>query len=997
MKTAQILGFSLLLLALPLLAPAQSMPDMLNVTECGASGSRLQTTATTTAGSNVITVANPGDFKVGQGVMVSRCNIQFSNGVLWGPKKEYAKSAPLKDLVQMRGYDGSLGSWTVYILDVEGGTPATFRFSDDLGRTWKQDKVPITGDWQKLSGGTEVKFGKLDWESGYAVTFSARDQLLSTIEKIDGQKLTLKDAARQSATDAVVRHNDTDALQAAIDRAIKQQRNVYFPAGTYRLARPLAVNNAAGITIEGSDAVNCVLDISEGEGACFSLRDGREVNIRNFRMLGNTGFDARDQAGYLSLRGARNVWGFYLKPCHGMMIANTERVLVENCHASKMSGECFYSGGRSRVWNQPEPAQYTKSITWLRCSVTDSARNAFNNNDMAENTSVLQCRIVDVGGCTWEGASRFVRFIGNYVRNAGTVAMGNVRSRDEKYEQLGTGQHLVSDNVFEGVTCYGGAAIRAAACATQVVITDNIFVNYNSSAIDINGFTGPYDLPAGLCTISGNMMDFTDVSGKPANRIAIEISAPHVIVSDNQIYVRGALDPTVTAFKLHEPAVDLNLHDNQVRNVGTGLTVERASATVTEVKDNRTFLCPGRKIPMERRQSPRYAGYNVVWLRGAKITGQSVVESFDPETLQFKLKAPAPMQVGDTLEIYAPAANWDLHSNSFSGCGTPVVLDGYGSTTSLFRDNMLVRGGATPVKEAVAIKGQYRLLGNQFVDFDEPGSATLSLYPDRLGKAAANLYQDNLFEHCALPVQEARKGLWEACRGAGNEFVDCAAKPAALTAPTLNVVPQVAKFEPTGPAVLKAPKLAKPVQVDGDVSEWPWGDKARVAVLRQGPDGSVYPGQKSFALAARDASALYVALKVLLPQGYQLKVGGGQYDGDGLEMAFQSAEAQSPTPIFVNWGGVGGNWGPVAAGGATDAQREAVAKAVTYAARKTPDGWSCEWRIPLSLLGPKPQAVKQVLFNVGIFEPGIDQWVVWSGTGAEIFRLDRGGAIALER
>ena len=170
-----------------------------------------------------------------------------------------------------------------------------------------------------------------------------------------------------------------------------------------------------------------------------------------------------------------------------------------------------------------------------------------------------------------------------------------------------------------------------------------------------------------------------------------------------------------------------------------------------------------------------------------------------------------------------------------------------------------------------------------------------------------------------------------------------------------------------------------------------------MAVLKQGPDGAPYPGPKAYASAACDANALYVALKVTLPKGYALKAGGGQYDGDGLELSFQSAEPQSPTPIFVNWGGAGGNWGPVAAGGATPAQMDVIGKSVTYAAVKTADGWSCEWRIPLSVLGPKPQSVKKLLFNVGVFEPGINQWVVWVGTGGEIFRVDRGGVVVLER
>ncbi|MEI6502287.1 MAG: hypothetical protein WCP21_14830, partial [Armatimonadota bacterium] len=142
---------------------------------------------------------------------------------------------------------------------------------------------------------------------------------------------------------------------------------------------------------------------------------------------------------------------------------------------------------------------------------------------------------------------------------------------------------------------------------------------------------------------------------------------------------------------------------------------------------------------------------------------------------------------------------------------------------------------------------------------------------------------------------------------------------------------------------------------------------------------------------------LYIANKVLLPANYKVKIGGGQYDGDGLETSFQSAEPQSPTPVYVLWGGIGSNCGPVSAGGATPAQMDALGKAVTYGAMKTADGWSCEWRIALSVLGPKPQLVKKLRFNTGIFEPGINQWVVWAGTGAEIFRVERGGEIRLEQ
>ncbi len=142
------------------------------------------------------------------------------------------------------------------------------------------------------------------------------------------------------------------------------------------------------------------------------------MTLRNFRMFGFMGFDERDKAGYISTRGSTYIWGFGLKHCNAVSISGTERVLVENCHASRMSGECFVSGGPSRGTVKPGRS-YSQWITYLRCSVTDSARNAFNDVMCGtENTSVLQCRIVDVGGCSWEGASRFVKFVGNYVRNS---------------------------------------------------------------------------------------------------------------------------------------------------------------------------------------------------------------------------------------------------------------------------------------------------------------------------------------------------------------------------------------------------------------------------------------------------------------------------------------------------------------------------------------------------------------------------------------------------
>jgi len=746
----------------------------LNVKDFGASGSKFETTAKTEAGSKQIVVKNAGDFKVGQGVQISRAHVHYEKQRLWGP--DYARGKALKDEVEIRGYDGTSGSWTAFLLEIHPEKPTSFRFTDDIGRSYSKF-VPITGDWQPLSGGTEVKFNRREWDGAYLVTFSARDQLITTIEKIDGNTITLTDSANRSADDAVVQHNDRGTLQSAIDRAVEENKNLYMPRGRYRISGGLNVNGADGITIQGESAVGTIIDISMGEGTCLSLRGGRDVTLRDLRFEGHTGFANRDQCGNMNIRRVPAMWGMYLKGCNAVGIRNTTRVLVENCHAWHMATEAFYSQGRSRQ-GLKEPGEYTKEITYLRCSAIDCGRNAFNNNDLAENTSILNCRIVDVGGCSWEGASRFVKFVGNYVRNSGTVAMGNISSRAEHLEQLGSAQHIVADNVFESVVPYGGCAIRSAWGATQVVIRNNLFVNFGSSAVEVMGKGDDRHLPSANTTITGNIFDMTEIGQEPKPRTCVGIlGAADTIISNNQMYVRGACDPQVTAIRLVEPAINLLVHDNLIRNCGTGLAADCSQGRVGEVIDPTTFVSGGGHVPMERRRSHRYRGYSLAWTSGGKVNGPVTVEEFDPDTLRFKLKQPAQLKPGDLYEVYPPSANWNIHDNTITGCQKPVVLDAFGSETSLLKDNVITRGEVSDVDAAVIVSGRFKLIGNCISSFDEPDSSVLLLNPDRFGKVCPNVIRDNIFQRCARVVKEDQQGAWKASHTNGNSFADCGDTP----------------------------------------------------------------------------------------------------------------------------------------------------------------------------------------------------------------------------
>lgn len=963
----------------------------INARDLGASGSDFQTGANTTADSNVIVVEDPGDFEVGQGVMISRAFVRYVNAQVWE-----RKTHPLADEeAELRGYDGSSGSWSVFVVEMTPGDKPTFRWTDDLALTW-HDGGEVSGDWQPLSGGTEIKINKRDWgDVNQLITFSARDQLVTTIEGIEGNTLTLKDPANHSGEDAVVRHNDTVSLQATLTQAVAEKRNVFIPIGHYMISEGLTITNAASIEVRGESSLETVIDISEGTGTCIKLINGQEVTLRNLRFVGHSGVDVRQQMGYIATKCPQNLWGFYLKHCNAVGVSNTTRVLVDNCHATKMSAECFYSAGRSRYNNRPEPEQYTKEITYYRCSVEDCSRNAFNNNDLAEGTSVLQCRIRDVGGCTWEGASRFVRFIGNYVRNGGTVAMGNIRTRNNYLEELGTGQHIIADNVFETGMIYGGCAVRLSSGGTQTIVRNNLFINYGTSGIEISGQGPTNSLPSRYGIITGNIMDMTDIEAQDKSRFAIAVSAPDVIVSDNQIYVRGECDDNVTGIKLLEPMTNLKIHDNQITNCGWGVKLTRASSTVNTVVDERNFTTRAGQVPLERRLSHRYRGWGLALVGSEQATG--IVEDFDPETLQFTLTAPMDVKPGMSYQVFPTrGVDWTISTNTISGCRNPVTLDSYGSASSVFSGNLITRGETTGVPSAVDLRGRWQFADNRIVGFDEEGSSALTLQPDPVGRPPMSVFLRNSFERCANVVTEAAAGLWSESLAGDNLFVGCGGAPATGQA----ALEQEVKVVPITVAPRQAPKAsagAVPAKlaVDGDVSEWPWDDEAWVMTLAQSPEGGPGGGTPALACAARDQEKLYLAIKVPLAEGVAPNVQAGGWGGDGVEVSFRNADPNAGGPIFVQWGSAGGSFEASPAGGASAQQVAEMQRAIVYAAKADEGQWSCEWAIPLSAISADPGKLKSLMFNIGVRHEKSNRWLAWVGTGAEIFRVDSAGMLEL--
>ncbi|MBM4085150.1 MAG: hypothetical protein FJ272_10210, partial [Planctomycetes bacterium] len=858
-----------------------------------------------------------------------------------------------------------------------GANPPTFRWSDDLGLTWKEPAVPVTGDWQKLSGGVEVKFALKDfWTEPCVVSFGGRDQLISTIMEIKGNAVTLADATPLTAKGCVVQHTDSGPLQLAFDRAAGEGRNVFIPAGRYRLTSGLRLNNADGLTVEGENEEQTVLDISNGDGACISVVGGTSVAIRNLRFRGFSGFAERKQMGHMRVHGYAHMWGFYVKHCNAIGIRSPERLRVENCHATGMSAECFYSGSASRSGNR-EPARYTKSIVYQNCTVTDCARNAFNNNDMAENTAVLYCRVQDVGGCTWEGASRFVKFVGNYVRNAGTVAMGNIRSRDENFDILPSGQHIVAHNTFEQEMAYGACAIRSSAGSTPVVISNNIFINFNTSAVEASGFGDDRNLPAANTIITGNAMDLTCVRDTSRSRFGVSVSADDAIISDNQIYVRGGPDPNVKGIVLQEPARNLVVHDNLIRGCAVGLLATRQTGTVAEALDARTFRSGGG-LPWPRRRTHAYRGCQIAWMpRGdAPLALGPEIETFDPDQGVFRLTADCELKRSARFALYSPQGfNWNIHHNVINACAQLVNLDVFGGPTAVFADNLLSRGEARDVKTAVAIRGQFKIAGNQFAGFDEPDSVALMLHPDPFGKTPRFVCRDNVFDRCPTPIGEGAEGVWKAAIKGGNVFGG--------QVETDGVRVRTLAAEPKVLPVFKAARRESPPVIDGKVDDWSWAQTAAVATLTRTHEGLPTKDFTARSLAAYDDQALYLSLDISLPKGEALN------PQNGVEWSFESADRKQATPIYVLWCKADGSFESLTAMGASADEAARLKTHTRYAASKSDKGWTCEWRVPWSALGVSAANPPKTWFmNIGVRSLATGAWLVWAPTGGRICNVE---------
>lgn len=233
----------------------------INVKDYGASGSPQTTTGSITAGSTLLTVPSIIDFVVGQGIAVESAGAGSTYEVA---SLQITAAATVSGNVTV-----TLDGVATTIAVVAGDSAITIAdkirntvFSGwTTGGTTGTDTVTFTANsYGNKQDATYTDTGSTG-ASGTMMTTTqgASVPLISSISDIAGTIITLADSASTSVTDATVEHEDSAAVQSAID-SINYGSRIIIPEGTWNIIniniyKPIVVDGVGlGTKITPSDS-----------------------------------------------------------------------------------------------------------------------------------------------------------------------------------------------------------------------------------------------------------------------------------------------------------------------------------------------------------------------------------------------------------------------------------------------------------------------------------------------------------------------------------------------------------------------------------------------------------------------------------------------------------------------------------------------------------------------------------------------------------------------
>ncbi|MBD1379233.1 right-handed parallel beta-helix repeat-containing protein [Metabacillus arenae] len=247
------------------------------------SGSSQITTGSINSGSNTLTVSSPIDFKVGQGIAI----------------KTVSAVADVKTL-QITSGATTTGSVSIsfqaaaYIIEVNAGDTAiqvadkirSAVFNDfTTGGTSGTDTITFTAN----VAGEKPSMSYDPSTTGASgtvtqTTVGVKDSyFISEITALNGNSITLQNSATVTVSGVLVLHDDTAAIQTAINDLPSDGGELIIPKGTYNYSANWTIANKSNVTFRGvgRKTVLCALNYTN---STLWVNDCTGVVIKNFRI-----------------------------------------------------------------------------------------------------------------------------------------------------------------------------------------------------------------------------------------------------------------------------------------------------------------------------------------------------------------------------------------------------------------------------------------------------------------------------------------------------------------------------------------------------------------------------------------------------------------------------------------------------------------------------------------------------------------------------------------
>jgi hypothetical protein len=267
-------------------APKDCSYPSINVVDYGASGSTTSTTGTISASSSSLALASATDFKNGQGIRINGAGATFATNPPTGlTVTQHGTTGATNYQYQVASLDcaGGVGA-AITAVSISNGN-ATLSATNFITVSWA---APTSGPgpcayavYGKTSGGItllQIVRGATTWNDVGTTTSPApdwlpsapqgaalNDYLLTTISSGAGTtSLTLAVTASNGVSGATVDHDDTNAIQNAINALPGAGGTVFFPPGNYQTTSQLNIGNGSGNTASTANSVALVGLASRG-------------------------------------------------------------------------------------------------------------------------------------------------------------------------------------------------------------------------------------------------------------------------------------------------------------------------------------------------------------------------------------------------------------------------------------------------------------------------------------------------------------------------------------------------------------------------------------------------------------------------------------------------------------------------------------------------------------------------------------------------------------